>query len=219
MIVHGNQEPQSWATITWDNAFAQITRIPFQVPDKVPWPRLADALNTKFQSATEKELTEMNLLFLCEKAFKQQIADPTQMEISWSQFCKEPIPDRSFTFWEWFFAIMKLTREHLRNLWKENLIMGFVHKKQAEEMLMKCTPGTFLLRFSDSELGGVTIAWINDMGDGQKQIVMLQPFLAKDFGIRSLADRIHDLPQLTTLYPNIPKDTAFGQFYTPIPGM
>jgi signal transducer and activator of transcription 5B len=25
VIVHGNQEPQSWATITWDNAFAEVT--------------------------------------------------------------------------------------------------------------------------------------------------------------------------------------------------
>lgn len=35
VIVHGNQEPQSWATITWDNAFAEINRQPFAVPDKV----------------------------------------------------------------------------------------------------------------------------------------------------------------------------------------
>ena len=38
--------------------------------------------------------------------------------------------------------------------------MGFIQKKQAEEMLSKCPPGTFLLRFSDSELGGITIAWV-----------------------------------------------------------
>lgn len=63
--MHGNQEPQSWATITWDNAFAETTRIPFQVPDKVPWPRLADALNSKFNFATDKILTDQNLMFLC----------------------------------------------------------------------------------------------------------------------------------------------------------
>lgn len=152
-----------------------------------------------------------------EKAFKQGIINPNQMQITWSQFCKEPIPERSFTFWEWFFAIMKLTREHLRNLWKDDRIMGFVHKKTAEEMLLKCQPGTFLLRFSDSELGGVTIAWL-EIKDGVPQVIMLQPFLAKDFAIRSLADRIQDLQQLVTLYPNILKDQAFGQYYTPIPG-
>jgi hypothetical protein len=40
------------------------------------------------------------------------------------------------------------------------LIHGFIRKKQAEEMLSSCASGTFLLRFSDSELGGVTIAWV-----------------------------------------------------------
>lgn len=42
-------------------------------------------------------------------------------------------------------------------------IMGFVRKKQAEELLSTCANGTFLLRFSDSELGGVTIAWVGGM--------------------------------------------------------
>lgn len=40
-------------------------------------------------------------------------------------------------------------------------IMGFVRKKQAEEMLSNCSCGTFLLRFSDSEMGGITIAWVS----------------------------------------------------------
>lgn len=35
VIVHGNQEPQALATITWDNAFAEYGRRPFLVPDKV----------------------------------------------------------------------------------------------------------------------------------------------------------------------------------------
>lgn len=42
-------------------------------------------------------------------------------------------------------------------------ILGFIRKKQAEEMLSACANGTFLLRFSDSELGGVTIAWVSGM--------------------------------------------------------
>lgn len=35
-----------------------------------------------------------------------------------------------------------------------------MRKKDAEDMLGKCPTGTFLLRFSDSELGGITIAWV-----------------------------------------------------------
>ena len=37
VIVHGNQEPQALATVTWDNAFAESMRRPFVVTDKVTW--------------------------------------------------------------------------------------------------------------------------------------------------------------------------------------
>lgn len=47
---------------------------------------------------------------------------------------------------------------------------------------------------------------------------MLQPFTAKDFTIRSLADRIGDLETIIYLYPDIHKDVVFGKYYTPYPG-
>lgn len=174
VIVHGNQEPQSWATITWDNAFSEISRIPFSVVDRVPWLRMAHALNMKFTCQTGRGLTNDNLYYLCkckkskkkiiqdispnhfagEKAFRTTINfNPDERSITWSQFCKEPLPERTFTFWDWYYAVMKLTRDQLRGPWTEGLIIGFINKRQAEEKLLKCPPGTFLLRFSDSELG------------------------------------------------------------------
>ncbi|KAB7505902.1 Signal transducer and activator of transcription 5B [Armadillidium nasatum] len=220
VIVHGNQEPHAWATISWDNAFTEQGRIPFQVPEQVPWPQVAEMLNMKFASATGKGLSPENLDFLASKAFRStQSSDYSQMLLSWSQFCKEPLPDRNFfTFWEWFYGVMKVTREHLRQLWNDNSIMGFVGRRQAEEMLKECASGTFLLRFSDSELGGVTIAWMyEDQSKGdQRDVFMVQPFTSKDFAIRPLADRINDLPYFIFLYPNRPKDQAFGKYYTPI---
>lgn len=65
VIVHGNQEPQSWATITWDNAFAEPNRLPFEVPEFVSWHRMEPTLNQKFLSVTERCLTKENLDFLC----------------------------------------------------------------------------------------------------------------------------------------------------------
>jgi signal transducer and activator of transcription 5B len=44
---------------------------------------------------------------------------------------------------------------------------------------------------------------------------MLQPFTSKDFAIRTLADRVSDLKHLIYLYPDVPKDQAFGKYYTP----
>lgn len=48
---------------------------------------------------------------------------------------------------------------------------------------------------------------------GSSQVENIQPFSAKDLSIRSLGDRIRDLGQLRNLYPNIPKDQAFGSHY------
>ncbi|XP_053682004.1 signal transducer and transcription activator isoform X2 [Sabethes cyaneus] len=217
VIVHGNQEPQSWATITWDNAFADINRVPFHVPDKVSWNLLAEALNTKFRASTGRSMTPENMHFLCEKAFRASLQYPVSndLTITWSQFCKEPLPDRTFTFWEWFYAAMKVTREHLRGPWNDGSIVGFIHKSKAEDYLLKCPRGTFLLRFSDSELGGITIAWVNETNEGQPQILHIQPFTAKDFATRSLSDRIRDFEDLFYLYPNKPKNEAFDRYTTP----
>ena len=50
----------------------------------------------------------------------------------------------------------------MRGPWVDGSILGFVGRQQAEDMLSVCPPGTFMLRFSDSELGGVTIAWVHN---------------------------------------------------------
>lgn len=44
-------------------------------------------------------------------------------------------------------------------------ILGFVNKQQAHDLLINKPDGTFLLRFSDSEIGGITIAWKFDSGE------------------------------------------------------
>ncbi|XP_044572412.1 signal transducer and transcription activator isoform X3 [Drosophila ananassae] len=222
VIVHGNQEPQSWATITWDNAFAEVIREPFVITDRVTWPQLSAALNTKFGSSTQRFLTADNLEFLFEKLQREERSE----YITWNQFCKEPMPDRTFTFWEWFFAIMKLTKDHMLGMWKAGCIMGFINKAKAQDALLRSNTGigTFLLRFSDSELGGVTIAYVNEMGS----VTMLAPWTARDFQVLNLADRIRDLDVLRWLHPSDTtmvaqlRDRAFGEFFSrrqePSPG-
>ena len=109
-------------------------------------------------------------------------------------------------------------------------------RQEAEEFLKSSDVGTFLIRFSDSELGGVTVAWssceysksmlnyffqnisilVNETTQ-DKEVAMLQPFTRKDLMIRSLPDRIHDCHQMINLYPNMPKDQAFGKYYSSPP--
>lgn len=174
VIVHNVQEPPSWATICWDNAFSEIYRTPFKVTDHVAWWRMAHMLQNKFKQQTDGgnlSIENLNYLRMClfilvlkhcgdgrwlfiagEKAFRNP-TDSNEQPISWYLFCKDQLPNRSFTFWEWFYAIMKLTNEHLKGPWKDGLIHGFIGKKEAEYALKKCEPGTFMLRFSDSQLG------------------------------------------------------------------
>lgn len=40
----------------------------------------------------------------------------------------------------------------------------------------------------------------------------IQPFNSKDLSTRSLSDRLSDLEELTTLYPNIRKKEAFDKY-------
>lgn len=58
----------------------------------------------------------------------------------------------------------------------------------------------------------ILVVWIFE---GERQVWNLAPFTIKDFAIRGLADRVKDLNSLVTLYPDIPKDTAFSRYYSP----
>lgn len=148
-IVFGNQEKIADATILWDNAFAKNTRVPFEVRDSVSWLELIDAINMKFTSETYRSLTQLNIQFLAEKL---NITSDDQF-VSWLMFLRTNLPNRSFSFWEWFYAAFKLTSHHLHKIWVENYIIGFIKKDLAESYLMPWPEGTFLLRFSNSEIG------------------------------------------------------------------
>lgn len=52
------------------------------------------------------------------------------------------------------------------------------------------------------------------VGTDKIQVCNLSPFTDKDFKIRCLADRVKDLPVLIKLFPDIPKDNAFGKYWS-----
>uniref|UniRef100_A0A669B2Q0 Signal transducer and activator of transcription n=1 Tax=Oreochromis niloticus TaxID=8128 RepID=A0A669B2Q0_ORENI len=223
VIVHGSQDNNATATVLWDNAFAEPGRVPFLVPDKVLWPQLCEVINMKYKAEVQSNrgLSEENLVFLAQKAFSSSSNNPDDyrsMTMTWSQFNRESLPGRNFTFWQWFDGVMELTKKHLKPHWNDGAILGFVNKQQAQDMLMSKPNGTFLLRFSDSEIGGITIAWFFFcccFFPGERMVWNLMPYTTKDFTIRSLADRISDLNHLLFLYPDRPKDEVFSKYYTP----
>ncbi|XP_047597122.1 signal transducer and activator of transcription 6 isoform X1 [Lutra lutra] len=220
VIVHGNQDNNAKATILWDNAFSEMDRVPFVVAERVPWEKMCETLNLKFMAevGTNRGLLPEHFLFLAQKIFNDNSLSMEAFQhrsVSWSQFNKEILLGRGFTFWQWFDGVLDLTKRCLRSYWSDRLIIGFISKQYVTSLLLNEPDGTFLLRFSDSEIGGITIAHVIRGQDGSPQIENIQPFSAKDLSIRSLGDRIRDLAQLKNLYPKKPKDEAFRSHYKP----
>ncbi|XP_049920510.1 signal transducer and activator of transcription 6 isoform X1 [Epinephelus moara] len=218
VIVHGSQDNNALATIIWDCAFSEPDRVPFMVPERVPWRMMYSTLNSKFTSEvqTHHNLDQYNQHFLAQKIFdKPDFADDfSNMMVSWAQFNKEVLPGRPFTFWQWFEGVMELTKKHLKTYWSEGLIFGFIGKQHLHLILKDRPNGTFLLRFSDSEIGGITIAYVSATENGGQKIQNIQPFTKRDLEIRSLGDRIRDISHITCLYPDFPKHEVFKKFYT-----
>ncbi|KAI3357399.1 hypothetical protein L3Q82_015832 [Scortum barcoo] len=218
VIVHGSQDNNALATIIWDCAFSEADRIPFVVPERVPWRMMYSTLNSKFTSevGTQHSLDNYNQHFLAQKIFdKSDFADDfSNMMVSWAQFNKEVLPGRMFTFWQWFEGVMELTKKHLKTYWSEGLIFGFIGKQHLHLILKDMPNGTFLLRFSDSEIGGITIAYVSASETGGLKIQNIQPFTKRDLEIRSLGDRIRDISHITHLYPDYPKHDVFKKFYS-----
>ncbi|XP_014893494.1 signal transducer and activator of transcription 6 isoform X1 [Poecilia latipinna] len=217
VIVHGSQDINAVATIIWDCAFAEPDRVPFVVPDRVTWKMMIETLNVKFCSevGTNHNLNPYNKHFLAQKIFDQPeyANDLSDSVVTWCQFNKEVLAGRNFTFWQWFEGAMDLTKKHLKPYWSDGLIFGFIGKQHVHLILKESPSGTFLLRFSDSEIGGITIAYVSHE-NGIPMIQNIQPFTRKDLEIRCLGDRIRDINEILYLYPNVPKHEGFKKFYT-----
>ncbi|XP_034028220.1 signal transducer and activator of transcription 6 isoform X2 [Thalassophryne amazonica] len=220
VIVHGSQDNNALATVIWDCAFSEPDRMPFVVPERVPWRLMCSTLNSKFTSEvkTQQNLDQYNQHFLAQKIFDKPdfVEDFSNMLVSWAQFNKEVLPGRSFTFWQWFEGVIDLTKKHLGSYWSDGLIFGFIGKQHLHLILKDRPNGTFLLRFSDSEIGGITIAYVSATEHGGQKIQNIQPFTKRDLDIRCLGDRIRDIQDITFLYPDYHKDEVFKKYYTDV---
>ncbi|KAA8588361.1 hypothetical protein FQN60_001555, partial [Etheostoma spectabile] len=88
-------------------------------------------------------------------------------------------------------------------------------------------PGTFLLRFSESHLGGITFTWVEHNDNGEVKFNSVEPYTKNRLSALPFADIIRDykvisdgvVPEnpLKFLYPDIPKDEAFGRLYNSQP--
>lgn len=217
VTVHGSQDCDAQVAILWHRAFASISRNPNATDvTAVTWDNLAIMLRNKFQLFTgaRRPLSETDLAYLSEKMLMPNVAD--QKPITFHRFAKQAMRDElAFSFWEWFFSIMQLIKQKLLKFWDEGWCIGFISKHDASQSMMMCPHSSFLLRFSDTQTGAVSIGFVCQDDEGQKVPFHLAPLTIKDLDQLSLASRIASCPQLKDIrymYPNLDKEEMLRYF-------
>uniref|UniRef100_A0A8C1DRH2 Signal transducer and activator of transcription n=1 Tax=Cyprinus carpio carpio TaxID=630221 RepID=A0A8C1DRH2_CYPCA len=220
-----NQLPSGWASIMWYNMLtSEPKNLSFFVsPPSATWGHLAEVLSWQFSSITKRGLNQEQLTMLGTKLLGESAMD-LEAQIPWNRFCKSG-SEKNFTFWLWIEGILDLIKRHLLSLWDDGCIMGFVTKDQTKAFLYDKLPGTFLLRFSESNRdGAITFSWVEHNANEEPQIRSVEPYTKKELSAVSLPDIIRNyrvmaadnVPEnpLRFLFPSIPKDDAFKKYYS-----
>ncbi|XP_030008847.1 signal transducer and activator of transcription 1a isoform X3 [Sphaeramia orbicularis] len=221
------QLPSGWASILWYN---MLTTEPknlkfFLSPPQAKWSQLSDVLSWQFSSITKRGLNQEQLNMLADKLLGSKAQRNPEGQIPWTKFCKQQSAnEKAFPFWLWIEGILDLIKRHLLSLWNDGSIMGFISKEREKALLSDKCPGTFLLRFSESSReGAITFTWIEHDMYNKPVFHSVEPYTKKELSAVSLPDIIRtykvmaaeNIPEnpLRFLYPNIPKDKAFGKYY------
>ncbi|XP_062401284.1 signal transducer and activator of transcription 2 isoform X2 [Sardina pilchardus] len=226
VISNSSQQQSAWASVLWFNMLCSDHKnvLFFANTTPAPWPKVGEMLSWQFLSAAGRGLDKDQLGMIAQKLFgKQQSYD--DCTISWARFSKENVAENSFSLWVWLDGILTLVKTYLAEIWKDGSVVGFISKGREKTLLKKKLDGTFLLRFSESiKDGGVTFSWVETDLQGNRNVRSVQPFTKTDMSqipfveiIRNFqileAGNIPENP-LRYLYPDIPKDMAFGKYYT-----
>uniref|UniRef100_A0AAQ4NNQ4 Signal transducer and activator of transcription n=1 Tax=Gasterosteus aculeatus aculeatus TaxID=481459 RepID=A0AAQ4NNQ4_GASAC len=223
------QLPSGWASILWYN---MLTTEPknlkfFLNPPTAKWSQLSEVLSWQFSAVTQRGLNQEQLHMLADKLLGAKAQKNPEGQIPWVKFCKQQSAnEKAFPFWLWIEGILDLIKRHLLSLWNDGSIMGFLSKGQEKALLSTKCPGTFLLRFSESSReGAITFTWVeHDVhGEGSEPLFhSVEPYTKKELGAVSLPNIIRtykvmaaeNIPEnpLRFLYPDVPKDKAFGKY-------
>ncbi|NXX28652.1 STAT1 protein, partial [Nicator chloris] len=218
VISNVSQLPSGWASILWFNMLSTDPKNLsfFLNPPCAKWSKLSDVLSWQFSSVTKRGLNADQLSMLGEKLLGKVFHH------SWP----ENINDKNFPFWLWIEGILELIKKHLLCLWNDGCIVGFISKERERALLKDQSPGTFLLRFSESSKeGAITFTWVEESQNGKSATFhSVEPYTKKELSAVTFPDIIRNykvmaaenIPEnpLRFLYPNIPKDNAFGKYYS-----
>ncbi|XP_032730364.1 signal transducer and activator of transcription 2 isoform X2 [Lontra canadensis] len=224
IISNMNQVSIAWASVLWFNLLSSNPQNQqfFSSPPKAPWSLLGPALSWQFSSYVGRGLDPDQLSMLRNKLFGQNCRTEGAL-LSWADFTKRESPPGKLPFWTWLDKILELVHDHLKDLWNDGRIMGFVSRSQERKLLKKTMSGTFLLRFSETSEGGITCSWVEHQDDDRVLIYSVQPFTKDVLQSLPLTKIIRHYQLLTEenipenplrfLYPRVPRDEAFGRYY------
>ncbi|MEE6490414.1 hypothetical protein FKM82_015873 [Ascaphus truei] len=225
VISNVSQLPSGWASILWYNMLTTETKNLsfFLNPPAARWVQLADVLSWQFSSVTKRGLNMEQLTMLGEKLLGPNPSSGDDL-IPWTRFCKENLNEKNFPFWLWIEGILELIKKHLLCLWNDGRIEGFISKERERGLLKEKSPGTFLLRFSESSReGAITFTWV-ERSQNEPQFHAVEPYTKRELSAVTFPDIIRsykvmaaeNIPEnpLRFLYPDIPKDMAFGKYYS-----
>ncbi|MCP9265854.1 Signal transducer and activator of transcription 1 [Dirofilaria immitis] len=188
VTVHGSQDCDAQGAILWQRAFSDVNRTTLS-PEigSVSWKELAQVLRHKFAISTgaERTISDSDLSYMAEKL-------------------KVPVNEER----------KLITLHRFAKFWDEGWLIGFISKQDASSQMVGAPHPTFLLRFSDTQTGAVSIGFVCD---DEGVPFHLSPFSIKDLDQFSLAQRIASCPQLKDikyLYPDIDKEDMLRYFET-----
>uniref|UniRef100_A0A3Q0RGJ0 Signal transducer and activator of transcription 1b n=1 Tax=Amphilophus citrinellus TaxID=61819 RepID=A0A3Q0RGJ0_AMPCI len=205
VISSTSQVPSAWASIMWWNMLS--TSEPWNLslfinPPPLTWEQLSQALSWQFLTVGQRGLDENQLSMLRDK-----IVVPILFGML------------NENTWIWIDGILDLIKKHLVDLWRDGSIMGFVSRERTRLLLQEKQAGNFLIRFSESSKdGAVTFSWVDQ--SNEPHVHAIQPYTKKELSVSTLPDIIYRYSlssqrsrnPLVYLYPDIPKDTAFGRY-------
>lgn len=225
---HNNQDTLAFEAICWDTAFASSKRFPFVTNPQVTWSRLSLALNAMYRRKIGRGLSNDNLNFLYQKLInigsnQANKSFHTDYMIDRSQFSVLPVVSSKHekigkkkkvngsTFFEWFEKTLLLTEEYLKDEWVHGYVHGFINKTDAHRLVASHRPGTFILRFSETLIGNLSIVYVDDEGaERTVEHFGITESELKSFNLQKIMSDLDSLKRLLSVDGKlIDKKTAF----------
>ncbi|KAI1899446.1 hypothetical protein AGOR_G00061880 [Albula goreensis] len=203
VISNVSQLPSGWASILWYNMLcSEPKNLSFFLnAPQARWSQLAEVLSWQFSSVTKRGLNSEQLSMLGDKLLGREAGGNPDGLIPWTKFCKN-VNEKNFP-----------SGCGLREYW--NLSRGTCWHSGMMAALWA---------FESSREGAITFTWVERTMNDEPQFHAVEPYTKKELTAVSFPDIIRNykvmaaenIPEnpLRFLYPNIPKDSAFGKYYS-----